>query len=104
MPDLQTWDSESVQCRLYAGCAEARRSCKNRSALDVQPLNGKFDEIYERGVFTTSCLTRSGSITATDSFFERHLAHISKRPDVWYVRWDRSTPFVRFAKLRMSAR
>jgi hypothetical protein len=53
--------------------------------LDLQQLNGKFDEIYERGGIYNFMSHPQWLDYGEDAFFEKHLSHIAKRPDVWYV-------------------
>jgi hypothetical protein len=48
-------------------------------------LNGKFDEIYQRGGIYNFMSHPQWLDYGAEAFYERHLAHISKRPDVWYV-------------------
>jgi peptidoglycan/xylan/chitin deacetylase (PgdA/CDA1 family) len=84
MPDLQTWDSTPFNAA-YTQVVQKRGGSAKTERLDVQQLNGKFDEIYERGGIYNFMSHPQWLDYGADAFYERHLAHISKRPDVWYV-------------------
>jgi len=52
---------------------------------DVPLLNAKFDEVYAGGGIY-SFMTHPQMIDyGPESFYERHLAHVAGREDVWYV-------------------
>jgi hypothetical protein len=47
--------------------------------------NAKFDEIYQRGGIYNFMSHPQWLDYGEDAFYERHLAHIARRADVWYV-------------------
>ena len=84
MPDLQTWSSNPYNAA-YTQVVQKRGGAAKTERLDLQQLNGKFDEVYERGGIYNFMSHPQWLDYGPDAFYERHLAHISKRPDVWYV-------------------
>ena len=84
MPDLQTWAANPFNAA-YTQVVQKRGGAAKTERVDVQLLNGKFDEIYESGGIYNFMSHPQWLDYGDDTFFERHLAHISKRPDVWYV-------------------
>src|SRR5437870_6630659 len=51
----------------------------------VSEVNAKFDEIYARGGIYNFMSHPQWLDYGPDGFYERHLAHISRRRDIWYV-------------------
>lgn len=84
VPDLQTWASNPFNAA-YTQVVQKRGGAAKTERIDVQLLNRKFDEIYESGGIYNFMSHPQWLDYGDDKFFERHLAHISKRPDVWYV-------------------
>ena len=53
--------------------------------IDVPDLNAKFDEVYQKGGIYHFMSHPQSLDFGPDGFYEKHLAHIGRRPDVWYV-------------------
>ena len=70
-----------------------RRSCRKQEAaeartappIDVPDLDAKFDEVYKKGGIYHFMSHPQSLDFGPDGFYEKHLSHISRRPDVWYV-------------------
>jgi peptidoglycan/xylan/chitin deacetylase (PgdA/CDA1 family) len=84
VPDLQTWDSNPMNAA-YTQVVQKRGGSAKSERLDLTLLNGKFDEIYERGGIYNFMSHPQWLDYGADTFYEQHLAHVSRRPDVWYV-------------------
>jgi len=85
-PDLQTWadnpfDAPYTQVVQKAG---GRRGAP-APAIDVADLNAKFDEVYQKGGIYHFLSHPQSLDFGPDGFYEKHLAHIGRRADVWYV-------------------
>jgi hypothetical protein len=53
--------------------------------VDLAILNAKFDEIYQKGGIYNFMSHPQWLDYGADGFFEKHLAHVGGRADVWYV-------------------
>ncbi len=84
VPNLQTWDANPMNAA-YTQVVQKRGGAAKTERLDMNVLNGKFDEIYQRGGIYNFMSHPQWLDYGPDGFFERHLAHIGKRQDVWYV-------------------
>jgi peptidoglycan/xylan/chitin deacetylase (PgdA/CDA1 family) len=84
VPDLQTWDANPFNAA-YTQVVQKRGGAAKTERLDMNLLNGKFDEIYQRGGIYNFMSHPQWLDYGAEAFYERHLAHVSKRPDVWYV-------------------
>jgi peptidoglycan/xylan/chitin deacetylase (PgdA/CDA1 family) len=84
MPDLQTWDSNPYNAA-YTQVVQKRGGAAKTERLDIPVLNAKFDEVYQRGGIYNFMSHPQWLDYGAEAFYERHLAHIAKRPDVWYV-------------------
>ena len=84
MPDLQTWDANPMNAA-YTQVVQKRGGAAKSERLDVAALDAKFDEIYQRGGIYNFMSHPQWLDYGADGFYERHLAHISRRRDVWYV-------------------
>jgi peptidoglycan/xylan/chitin deacetylase (PgdA/CDA1 family) len=85
-PDLQTWadnpfDAPYTQVVQKAG---GRRGT-TAPPIDVPDLNRKFDEVYDKGGIYHFMSHPQSLDFGPDGFYEKHLGHIGRRPDVWYV-------------------
>jgi hypothetical protein len=69
----------------YTQVVQKRGGSAKSERLDLALLNGKFDDIHERGGIYNFMSHPQWLDYGPDAFYERHLAHISRRPDVWYV-------------------
>ena len=83
-PDLQTWDSNPMNAG-YTQVVQKRGGAARSEVIDVASLDAKFDEIYQRGGIYNFMSHPQWLDYGADGFYERHLAHISRRRDVWYV-------------------
>jgi peptidoglycan/xylan/chitin deacetylase (PgdA/CDA1 family) len=84
MPDLQTW-AESPMNAAYTQVVQKRGGAAKTERIDVATLNAKFDEIHQRGGIYNFMSHPQWLDYGPDGFYERHLAHVSRRRDVWYV-------------------
>lgn len=84
MPDLQTWADNPFNAA-YTQVVQKRGGSAKTERLDMGLLNGKFDEIYSKGGIYNFMSHPQWLDYGPDAFFEKHLAHIGKRADVWYV-------------------
>lgn len=84
MPDLQTWDTNPMNAA-YTQVVQKRGGAAKTERIDVGTLNAKFDEIYQRGGIYNFMSHPQWLDYGPDGFYERHLAHVSRRRDVWYV-------------------
>jgi peptidoglycan/xylan/chitin deacetylase (PgdA/CDA1 family) len=83
-PNLQTWDENPMNAG-YTQVVQKRGGAAKSEIVDVANLNAKFDEIYERGGIYNFMSHPQWLDYGADGFYERHLAHISRRRDIWYV-------------------
>ena len=83
-PDLQTWDTNPMNAA-YTQVVQKRGGAARSEVIDVAKLNGKFDEIYEKGGIYNFMSHPQWLDYGSDGFYEKHLSHISRRRDVWYV-------------------
>jgi peptidoglycan/xylan/chitin deacetylase (PgdA/CDA1 family) len=83
-PDLQSWDTNPFNAG-YTQVVQKRGGAAKAEQLDVSALNAKFDEVYERGGIYNFMSHPQWLDYGPEGFYERHLTHISGRPDIWYV-------------------
>ncbi len=83
-PDLQTWDPNPYNAA-YTQVVQKRGGAARSEILDVGVLNAKFDEVYERGGIYNFMSHPQWLDYGPGGFYERHLAHVGRRRDVWYV-------------------
>lgn len=84
VPDLQTWDSNPLNAA-YTQVVQKRGGAAKSERTDVAELNAKFDEVYQRRGIYNFMSHPQWLDYGPDSFYERHVAHVSRRADVWYV-------------------
>ena len=92
VPDLQTYDSNPYAAR-YTQAVQSgySKALANRGEIavsgrtDVPLLNAKFDEVYAAGGIYTFITHPQMIDHGRDNFYERHLAHVAGRDDIWYV-------------------
>lgn len=84
VPDLQTWDTNPMNAA-YTQVVQKRGGSAKTERLDLAVLNGKFDEIYQRGRIYNFMSHPQWLDYGPDAFYEQHLAHVSRKRDVWYV-------------------
>ena len=85
-PDLQTWASNPYDAP-YTQVVQKQggRGGATAPPIDVPSLDAKFDEVYEKGGIYHFMSHPQSLDFGPDGFYEKHLSHISRRPDVWYV-------------------
>jgi len=84
LPNLQTYAANPYDA-LYTGVVQKKGGIARHGRTDVAELNAKFDEVYQRGGIYNFLSHPQWLDYGPDRFYEKHLAHIGKRPDVWYV-------------------
>lgn len=83
-PNLQTWDANPFNAA-YTQVVQKRGGAAKSEVLDLGKLNAKFDEIYEKGGIYNFMSHPQWLDFGPDGFYEKHLAHIARKSDVWYV-------------------
>ncbi len=81
---MQTWDPNTFNAT-YTQVAQAKGGIAKTGRTDVAALNAKFDEVYGKGGIYNLMSHSQWLEFGPDAFYERHLAHVGRRPDVWYV-------------------
>jgi peptidoglycan/xylan/chitin deacetylase (PgdA/CDA1 family) len=84
LPNLQTW-ADNPYNAAYTQVVQKRGGAAKSERLDMGQLNGKFDEIYRKGGIYNFMSHPQWLDFGPDGFYEKHLAHISRKVDVWYV-------------------
>ena len=85
-PDLQTWASNPYEAP-YTQVVQRAGGRRGATAppIVVADLNAKFDEVYGKGGIYHFMSHPQSLDFGPEGFYEKHLAHIGRRPDVWYV-------------------
>lgn len=83
-PDLQTW-ADNWMNAAYTQVVQKRGGAAKTEILDVKVLNGKFDEIYKKGGIYNFMSHPQWLDYGPEGFYEKHLAYVGRRGDVWYV-------------------
>ena len=84
VPDLQTWSLDPYDAG-FTQVVQKKGGIAPAGRTDVDDLNTKFDEVYEKGGIYHFVSHPQWLDYGPTHFYERHLSHISHRPDVWYV-------------------
>ena len=84
LPDLQTYDSNPYNAT-YTQVVQKKGGIAKSGRTDVAELNAKFDEVVLHGGIYNFLSHPQWLDYGPDQFYERHLAHIGKRSDIWYV-------------------
>jgi peptidoglycan/xylan/chitin deacetylase (PgdA/CDA1 family) len=84
VPNLQTYDND-VYNATYTQVAQKKGGIAKSGRTDVPALNAKFDEVYQAGGIYNLMSHPQWLDYGPDQFYERHLAYVGGRPDVWYV-------------------
>jgi peptidoglycan/xylan/chitin deacetylase (PgdA/CDA1 family) len=84
VPDLQTWDANPYNAA-YTQVVQKRGGAAKTERIDINVLNAKFDEIYQRGGIYNFMSHPQWLDFGPEHFYERHLAYVSRRADIWYV-------------------
>ena len=85
-PDLQTWADNPYDAP-YTQVVQKQGGRRGATAppIDVSALNAKFDEVHGKGGIYHFMSHPQSLDFGPDGFYEKHLTHIGRRPDVWYV-------------------
>jgi peptidoglycan/xylan/chitin deacetylase (PgdA/CDA1 family) len=84
LPDLQTYDSNPYNAT-YTQVVQRKGGIAKSGRTNVAELNAKFDEVYQRGGIYNFLSHPQWLDYGAEKFYERHLAYVGKRSDVWYV-------------------
>lgn len=84
VPDLQTWAANPYDAA-YTQVVQKRGGAAKTAITDAKILNAKFDEIYRSGGIYSFVSHPQWLNYGPDGFYEKHLAYIGRRSDVWYV-------------------
>ena len=84
IPNLQTYAGDLYNAA-YTQVVQKIGGIAKRGNTDVTELNAKFDEVYQHsGIY--SFMSHSQWLDfGPDDFYQRHLAYLARRRDVWYV-------------------
>ncbi len=84
VPNVNTWDQNFFNAG-YTQVVQKRGGSAKTARLDINVLNGKFDEVYNAGGIYNFTSHPQWLDFGPDKFYETHVAHIGKRDDIWYV-------------------
>jgi peptidoglycan/xylan/chitin deacetylase (PgdA/CDA1 family) len=84
VPDLRTWAPDFFNAA-YTQVVQKRGGSATTEVIDVEVLNRKFDEVYAEGGIYHFLSHPQWLDFGPEGFYERHLTHIARRSDVWYV-------------------
>jgi len=84
LPNLQTYDADPYNAT-YTQLLQRRGGIARTGRTNVAEVNAKFDEVYEHEGIYNFMSHPQWLDYGPDGFYERHLAHIAKRSDIWYV-------------------
>jgi peptidoglycan/xylan/chitin deacetylase (PgdA/CDA1 family) len=84
VPDLRTWAPDFFNAA-YTQVVQKRGGSATTQVIDVEVLNRKFDEVYGEGGIYHFLSHPQWLDFGPEGFYERHLTHIARRADVWYV-------------------
>ena len=84
-PDLQTWADNWMDAPYTQVVQKAGGRNATAPLPDVKALNAKFDEVFGKGGIYHFMSHPQSLDFGEAGFYEQHLAHISRRPDIWYV-------------------
>jgi hypothetical protein len=84
-PDLQTWADNWMDAAYTQVVQKGNGRAGGPQQPDVKVYDDKFDEVYANGgIYHFMSHPQSLDFGPT-GFYERHLSHISRKPDIWYV-------------------
>lgn len=98
LPDLQAWADNPMNAA-YTQVVQKQGGIAKSGRTSVPELNAKFDEVYGKGGIYHFLSHPAWLDFGPESFYERHLAHIGRRKDIWYVPFG---PLYAFRTLRDS--
>jgi peptidoglycan/xylan/chitin deacetylase (PgdA/CDA1 family) len=84
IPNLQTYAVDPYNAA-YTQVVQKIGGIAKRGNTDVTELNAKFDEVYRHGGIYSFMSHSQWLDFGPDDFYQRHLAYLARRRDVWYV-------------------
>jgi hypothetical protein len=84
VPNLQTYAKDWYNAA-YTQVVQKVGGIAKHGNTDVPTLNAKFDEVYKRGGIYSFMSHSQWLDFGPDQFYQRHMAYIGGRRDVWYV-------------------
>ena len=84
VPDLQTYADDPYRAA-YTQVVQKKGGIALTGRTDIDEINLKFEEVYHRGGVYHFLSHPQWLDFGPDDFYERHLAFIGGRGDVWYV-------------------
>lgn len=84
VPDLQTWAQDPYAAD-YTQVVQKQGGIAKSGRTDVAQLDAKFDEVYQKGGIYSTVAHAMWIEFGPNGFYERHMAHVGGRADIWYV-------------------
>lgn len=84
IPNLQTYGEDRYNAS-YTQVVQKAGGISKRGNTDVPQLNAKFDEVYKGGGIYSFMSHAQWLDFGENEFYQRHMAYIGGRKDVWYV-------------------
>lgn len=84
LPNVRTWSQDPYDAG-FTGVVQKKGGVAPAGRTDVDALNRTFDEVYESGGIYHFVAHPRWIDYGSGHFFEKHLAHVGGREDVWYV-------------------
>jgi peptidoglycan/xylan/chitin deacetylase (PgdA/CDA1 family) len=84
VPDMQTYDPNRYDAT-YTQVVQKKGGISPSGRTDVAQVNRKFDEVYNNGGIYNFLSHPQWLDYGLEGFYERHLAYLANRRDVWYV-------------------
>ncbi|MDX1979149.1 MAG: polysaccharide deacetylase family protein [Bryobacteraceae bacterium] len=84
VPNMNGWAANPFNAA-YTQVVQKKGGIAKSGNTDVAKLNAKFDEIYASGGIYNFLSHPQWLDYGAEAFYEKHLAYIGKRADVWYV-------------------
>lgn len=84
MPNLQTYDIDPYNAT-YTEVVQKQGGIAKSGRTNIAEINAKFDEVYARGGIYNFMSHPQWLDFGPDKFYERHLAYLGGRSDIWYV-------------------
>ncbi|HKW97302.1 MAG TPA: polysaccharide deacetylase family protein [Bryobacteraceae bacterium] len=84
MPNLQTYDTDPYNAT-YTEVVQKQGGIAKSGRTNITEVNAKFDEVYARDGIYNFMSHPQWLDFGPDKFYERHLAYLGGRSDIWYV-------------------
>lgn len=84
VPDMNTWDDRRYRAT-YTQAVQKDGGIAPSGRTDVAAINAKSDEVIAAGGIYNFLTHPNWLDFEAGSFYEQHLAHIARRPNLWYV-------------------